>query len=160
MYYLLRSLYPLGYHVTWLEYFIRVYISSTTATQVISQHFLYRIRMLLWILLLVTLSLWWFYTKYQAGYWARRGIPHDNPYPIVGSLWPILSFRRSPGLLLKDLYYHPNARKAPVFGFHIFGKPAILLRDPEVIKRVIIKVSIFFFILLLCTKYAYRFLIH
>nr|QFR37026.1 cytochrome P450 6NQ1 [Forficula auricularia] len=95
--------------------------------------------MLLWILLLVTLSLWWFYTKYQSGYWVRRGIPHDQPYPIVGSFWPVITLRKPPGLLLKELYNHPNARKSPLFGFHIFGKPAILLRGPELIKQILIK---------------------
>ena len=99
--------------------------------------------MLLWILLLVTLSLWWFYTKYQSGYWERRGIPHDQPYPIIGSLGSAFTFQKSPGMVLKDLYNHPNAKKAPVFGFHIFGKPAILLRDPELIKRIMIKVRLF-----------------
>ncbi|KAH8271494.1 hypothetical protein KR018_000499, partial [Drosophila ironensis] len=72
-------------------------------------------------------------------YWKRRGVPEIKPRWIVGNLMGLLSMRSSPAEFIAQLYNHPDAENEPFVGIHVFHKPALLLRDPELIRRIMVK---------------------
>ncbi|XP_017069225.1 probable cytochrome P450 6g2 [Drosophila eugracilis] len=72
-------------------------------------------------------------------YWRRMGIREIKPKWIVGNLMGLLNMHKSPAEFISQLYNHPEAENEPFVGIHVFHKPAILLRDPEMVKHILIK---------------------
>ncbi|XP_049766257.1 cytochrome P450 6k1-like [Schistocerca cancellata] len=75
------------------------------------------------------------------GHWRRAGVPHHRPLPLVGSLGPLLLHATSPPHLLADLHLNPPAahRDCPLVGFYIFDRPALLVRDPDLVRQLLVK---------------------
>ncbi|KAJ9594234.1 hypothetical protein L9F63_014394, partial [Diploptera punctata] len=77
------------------------------------------------------------YYAYKFTYWKKKGVPNPEPLPLVGNfLMPLLT-KRSPGQILWDIYN--SASNAPCVGFYIFGRPAILIKDPNLVRNVLVK---------------------
>ncbi|XP_046617580.1 cytochrome P450 6k1-like [Neodiprion virginianus] len=70
-------------------------------------------------------------------YWEKQGVFELQPTAFIGNFKDCLLFRRSAGEFLKDLYDKGKGLK--YLGFYIFDKPALLIRDPVIIKNVLIK---------------------
>ncbi|XP_046385888.1 cytochrome P450 9e2-like isoform X2 [Ischnura elegans] len=68
--------------------------------------------------------------------WRQNGIPYVPVRPLVGSIADAALVRKSIGEVYADIY-RDNQRKRYV-GFYRFMQPAILLRDPLLIKKVIV----------------------
>ncbi|KAL7736338.1 hypothetical protein ACLKA6_014809 [Drosophila palustris] len=94
--------------------------------------------MMLLLCLVLLLAVYWLLRQHYA-YWRRRGVPELRPNLLIGNLAGMLSLRSSPADFLCQLYNHPDAQDKPFVGIHVFHKPALLLRDPELIKRIMIK---------------------
>ncbi|KAH8405878.1 hypothetical protein KR215_011041, partial [Drosophila sulfurigaster] len=94
---------------------------------------------MLLLLFVVLLALIYVLLRRHYSYWRRRGVPELRPCMLLGNLGGILSMRSSPADFICDLYNHPDAQDKPFVGIHVFHKPALLLRDPELIKRIMIK---------------------
>ena len=92
------------------------------------------------LIVILILILFVYYVIIPLFYWKFRGVPYIQAWPIFGSLLPMLTFKKTAGCLLESFYNHPRAEGKSFIGFHTFYKPAILIRDPELIKRVFIKV--------------------
>ncbi|XP_063822387.1 cytochrome P450 6k1-like [Ostrinia nubilalis] len=89
-------------------------------------------------LLTLTIILVYIYCSYKLNYWKRRGINQvDNSSIIFGDVKKAILFRTAPGFHLGDLYRGAPAG-APYIGFYIFHKACLLLKDPEIIKRILI----------------------
>ena len=89
-------------------------------------------------LMLTIVILFRFYAKYKLNYWKRRGVESLSSDLIFGNLKNAVLFKTAPGMHLGEL--HKAARQdAPFLGFYIFHKPCILLRDPKIIKQVLIR---------------------
>lgn len=71
---------------------------------------------------------------YIYSYWERHGFPYITPTVAVGNLWPIVSGKKSFGINLYDLH---KKSTAPFTGVYLFFRPALLIRDPALIKRVL-----------------------
>nr|Q964R0.1 RecName: Full=Cytochrome P450 6k1; AltName: Full=CYPVIK1 [Blattella germanica]AAK57914.1 cytochrome P450 CYP6K1 [Blattella germanica] len=69
-------------------------------------------------------------------YWKRKGVVNPKPLPVFGNFLPSVLQKRSPGQILWDIY---KAAEAPFVGFYIFARPAILIKDPNIIKHVLVK---------------------
>ncbi|XP_063988903.1 cytochrome P450 6k1-like [Diachasmimorpha longicaudata] len=70
-------------------------------------------------------------------YWRKRGVVFTQPTPIVGNIGEFLIGRKSVGNFTKDIYdYAPNE---PYVGFFAFDKPMLIIRDPELIRRILVK---------------------
>ncbi|KAK0078337.1 hypothetical protein PV326_009434, partial [Microctonus aethiopoides] len=79
------------------------------------------------------------YTHYKLTYWKRRGLEQlSNTNFIFGNFKDAILFRSPPGWHLGELYREAKLN-LPYVGFYIFHKPCILLRDPEIIKQILIK---------------------
>lgn len=73
----------------------------------------------------------------QYTYWKKRGLPHLKLVPLIGNNAPIFFRTKSPAEHSLNLYkQHPKAR---YYGFFDFRKPAIIIKDPELIRDVCIK---------------------
>lgn len=88
-------------------------------------------------LLLITAigSLYAFYWK-QFKFWAKLNVPHTDPSFIVGDTGEILR-TKSMGEVFKEIYNSSKGEK--YIGFWSLFRPMLLVRDPELIKRVFVK---------------------
>lgn len=70
-------------------------------------------------------------------YWKRRGVVCIPPTPVFGNFGEFLVGKTSVGSFSKKVYdYAPNE---PYVGFFGFDKPMLMIRDPELIKQILIK---------------------
>ncbi|XP_073960471.1 cytochrome P450 6k1-like [Choristoneura fumiferana] len=69
-------------------------------------------------------------------YWARRGIPHTPPHPIVGSF--SFLFKKNVGIWMRDLRLQHSS---PLVGIWVFWKPVLVVADPQIARRVLIQDS-------------------
>uniref|UniRef100_A0A6V7J298 Cytochrome P450 n=1 Tax=Bracon brevicornis TaxID=1563983 RepID=A0A6V7J298_9HYME len=79
------------------------------------------------------------YAKYKLNYWKRRGVEQLSASDFLfGDFKDAVLFRSAPGWHLGQL--HRAAKEdSPFIGFYIFHKPCLLLRDPEIIKQILIR---------------------
>lgn len=80
-----------------------------------------------------------FYVRYKLTYWKRRGVEQlNNTDFIFGNFKEAVLFRTAPGWHMGQLYRSAKP-ELPYVGFYIFHKPCLLLRDPEIIKQILIR---------------------
>lgn len=84
--------------------------------------------------LFATLYLW---MKWKHTYWQRRGIPTVPSHWFFGHFKDAILLRRPAGLVLSEL--HQQAADKDVLGIYILHKPFLLLRNPELIKQIMIR---------------------
>ncbi|XP_071875899.1 cytochrome P450 6k1-like [Bombus fervidus] len=70
-------------------------------------------------------------------YWSKRGVKELPPTPFVGNFMDCLLSRTSASEFVRDLYEH--GKDLPYLGFYIFDKPYLLIRDPELVRHVLVK---------------------
>ncbi|XP_016975026.1 probable cytochrome P450 6t3 [Drosophila rhopaloa] len=96
--------------------------------------------LLLWLVLLtiLTFKLW---LKRKYAYFRNRGIPYlpASSWSPMGNLSQLLFLRISFGDLFRKLYADARCGQAKVVGFFVFQTPALIVRDPEIIRQVLIK---------------------
>ncbi|XP_049792580.1 cytochrome P450 6k1-like [Schistocerca nitens] len=73
----------------------------------------------------------------QFDYWARRGVPYLKPEPFFGNIRDFVLMRKSYAEVFGRLYNDSDPH--PVVGFFFQARPALLVRDPEMVKLVLIK---------------------
>nr|AAD39748.1 ecdysone 20 hydroxylase [Locusta migratoria] len=79
----------------------------------------------------------WVLVGWRQSYWRKRGVACPPGWPLLGHVLNLLLLRRSPGQFFRDLYN--QAPGEPLVGFYIFGKPAVLVRSPELLRSVLVK---------------------
>ncbi|XP_026736660.1 cytochrome P450 6B5-like isoform X3 [Trichoplusia ni] len=85
------------------------------------------------VILLVSLYL---YGTRTFKYWEQRGVKHDKPKPFVGNNFYGLLFKKSMTQVANELYWkYPNE---PVVGFFRSSRPELVIRDPDIVKRILI----------------------
>ncbi|XP_033231387.1 cytochrome P450 6k1-like [Belonocnema kinseyi] len=89
------------------------------------------------ILLLTIIIAAYFYVTRNFQYWKKRGVFEIPPVPFFGNFAKYCTFQMSPAHLFKKFY--DQGENFPYVGIYIFDKPYLLLRDPEIIKRVLIQ---------------------
>nr|ULR85483.1 cytochrome P450 [Spodoptera frugiperda] len=85
------------------------------------------------VVLLVTL---YFYGTRNFKYWEVRGVKHDKPLPLFGNNLQGYLFRSSMTQVADELYWRYPDEK--VVGFYRSSRPELLIRDPEIAKRILI----------------------
>ena len=79
---------------------------------------------------------YYFYYK-KNNIFIKLGIPHEPPKFLVGSMGPCLFQKENIYQLMKKLYDRYSDVK--YFGMYEFQTPVIVIRDPEIIKKIAIK---------------------
>ncbi|KAF2900435.1 hypothetical protein ILUMI_05752 [Ignelater luminosus] len=70
-------------------------------------------------------------------YWEEKGVACVKPWPIVGSMGPLVFNKKSLAEIIQDIYnVFPEKR---CVGFHQWFKPVLMIRDPELIKQIMVK---------------------
>uniref|UniRef100_A0A1A9WV51 Cytochrome P450 n=1 Tax=Glossina brevipalpis TaxID=37001 RepID=A0A1A9WV51_9MUSC len=90
-------------------------------------------------LFLQLIVLLYVYLTYHYRYWLRHGVTHVKPNLIFGNLGPLLRTQCTSANMIQMIYNYPDACDQPLVGFYLFHRPALLLRDPELIKRILCK---------------------
>uniref|UniRef100_A0A1A9WV56 Cytochrome P450 n=1 Tax=Glossina brevipalpis TaxID=37001 RepID=A0A1A9WV56_9MUSC len=79
------------------------------------------------------------YHLFSSKYWQSKNLPFIQPTPLFGNLRDLLFLKISFGEQFLKLHKHPALSQAAVGGIYILNKPALLLRDPELIQLLLIK---------------------
>uniref|UniRef100_A0A182YSM6 Uncharacterized protein n=1 Tax=Anopheles stephensi TaxID=30069 RepID=A0A182YSM6_ANOST len=99
----------------------------------------------LWLVLLcAVLYLLWFVTTTGTRYWQCVRVPYIEGRPLVGNFFEAVLMRKSMFDLMDELYVHERVRDSALFGISKLITPTLVLRDPELIKQVLIKDAAFF----------------
>ncbi|GLV40929.1 Cytochrome P450 6a19 [Carabus blaptoides fortunei] len=85
--------------------------------------------------ILVGLTHWFLNGSY--GYWKNRGVPSPPTKPWVGNLGEAIIMRKTLGQIYVDMYN--NYKDYLYIGFYKIQKHALLIRDVEIIKTVLMK---------------------
>lgn len=75
----------------------------------------------------------------RKNYWRDKGVTYIDSPILLGSFFKTLILREPVTETFDRLYNHPSAKNEPFIGVNLFHKPAILIRDPEMIKKVMVK---------------------
>ncbi|KAH8321364.1 hypothetical protein KR074_003022, partial [Drosophila pseudoananassae] len=85
--------------------------------------------------LAVALAYSFYFNTYT--YWARKGVPHEKPLPLIGNLKGIgtkYHFRD-----INQRIYNKFKGKSPIAGMFAFLTPTAMIMDLDLIKQVLIK---------------------
>ncbi|KAG6453024.1 cytochrome P450 6B4 [Manduca sexta] len=87
--------------------------------------------------LVVLVILLFFYFKHVYSYWKRRRVIGPKPVPFFGNTKESALRRKHVAVLFKQIYNEfPNEK---VVGFYRMTSPALLIRDLDIIKQILIK---------------------
>lgn len=70
-------------------------------------------------------------------YWSKKGVMEITPTPFFGNFGDCLLLKKSASEFIRELY--EQSKGLPFMGFYIFDKPFFLVRDPELIKHILVK---------------------
>ncbi|KAL0125650.1 hypothetical protein PUN28_004617 [Cardiocondyla obscurior] len=82
-------------------------------------------------------AMFYLWMKWKHTYWKRRGVPSLPAHWFFGHFKDAVMFRKPAGVVLRDLYKQ-NANE-DIFGIYILHKPFLILKNPELIKQIMIK---------------------
>ncbi|XP_069687372.1 cytochrome P450 9e2-like [Periplaneta americana] len=91
-----------------------------------------------WAIAILALGgLLYLYLTWSHDYWKKRGVPYVKPLPFFGNLKDSLLMKKQLGEVYEDMYWKLDGYKYG--GVFKFGQPVVLIRDPELIKTVLVK---------------------
>ncbi|KAF5287154.1 hypothetical protein FQA39_LY16032 [Lamprigera yunnana] len=69
-------------------------------------------------------------------YWKDRNVIYEKPLPLFGNWWQVILGKLTNDDVLRNIYNkYPNERYVGIFNF----APTLLIRDPELLKTIMIK---------------------
>lgn len=90
-----------------------------------------------WLLLLVSaVTLLYVYVRRTFSFWERKGFPSAAVNIPFGALDSVRRQKRSFGMAIYDVYC---ATKEPFVGIYLFLRPALLVRDAQLVNNMLIK---------------------
>ncbi|KAK0073844.1 hypothetical protein PV325_009112, partial [Microctonus aethiopoides] len=89
------------------------------------------------ILFTLLIVLVYFYVTRKFGYWKNRGVIEIKPTAFIGNLGDVLTAKRSAAQWVQDIYNYEAG--SPYVGFYLFDQPCLLIRDPELVKNVLVR---------------------
>ena len=90
----------------------------------------------IFILFCVIFGFYW-YSMRNFNYWQNRGVKTASPIAIFGNFATIIFAKKLTVKLLQEIY--EMGRSEPYIGFYALDMPYLMIRDPELIKSVLIK---------------------
>lgn len=72
-------------------------------------------------------------------YFKNLGIPYVPSIPLLGSFGDAMFGKTGIYEQIVTLYNQPEVKDKPFFGIFVFHKPALMISDPELIKRITVK---------------------
>ncbi|XP_044262902.1 probable cytochrome P450 28a5 isoform X2 [Tribolium madens] len=90
---------------------------------------------LLLLILTIITGIYFLNLNYQ--YWKKRGVPGPKPKFFVGNMLENFLVKKSPAEVFADIYR--QYENAPLVGIFRGFSPALLIRDPELIRDITVK---------------------
>lgn len=79
----------------------------------------------------------YFIFSHKYSYWRRYGLPSPKPLPLLGNYADFILMRKNLGETFTDICKQlPNE---PIIGTYYGTEPAVMIKDPELLKLVITK---------------------
>ncbi|XP_046979608.1 cytochrome P450 6j1-like [Schistocerca americana] len=90
-----------------------------------------------WVLdgLLVLLPLLYWYTTRHYSLWRKLGVPYLKPTLVVGNMGGVVTGRQHMGEPIYECYL--RAGDEPFMGMFAFDQPLLMVKDPELVGRVL-----------------------
>lgn len=85
-------------------------------------------------LLIFAISAIYLYFKYTFTHWDRKGFPYVKPSFPFGNLSSVATGKTSFGVNIYELY---KASTKPIVGVYLFFQPGLLVRDAEIVKKIL-----------------------
>jgi cytochrome P450 family 6 len=79
----------------------------------------------------------YFYFTRNFKFWHKLGIPYVKPTPFVGNLKECVLMKATIGVQLRNISNEHSDK--PYVGIFSFDKPSLLIRDPELVKNILVK---------------------
>lgn len=79
----------------------------------------------------------YYYITRNYNFWKSRGVPGPKPTPPFGNMREIMFATRSTNEYLTEIYH--EYKDEPMVGLFMRTTPILVLKDPELIKDVLIK---------------------
>ncbi|XP_026837117.1 probable cytochrome P450 6t1 isoform X2 [Drosophila erecta] len=89
-----------------------------------------------WLFALITVWLW---QRRHFCLWRRLGVPYVPAAPFVGNVWNLLCGACCFGDQFRELYESKEAAGRAFVGIHVLHNQALLIRDPALIKRILVE---------------------
>ncbi|RZC42010.1 p450 domain containing protein [Asbolus verrucosus] len=83
----------------------------------------------------ILLLLYYLLTK-DYNYWQYRGIPFDKPFLIFGNFYKVITGKEHISERIRAIY---NQHKTPYVGIFIFNQPLLMVKCPELLKKILVK---------------------
>ncbi|EFA12854.2 cytochrome P450 6j1 [Tribolium castaneum] len=90
---------------------------------------------MMFVIFFAVLFLIYYYLTRNFKHWEKKNVPFIKPLPFFGSIYDGVLMRHSIGEVFYDLYYKSTK---PFVGFFILDKPCLLIRDPKLIKKILV----------------------
>lgn len=90
---------------------------------------------LYFVIALLTVSYLWLRNRYS--YWERLGVPGPKPVYLFGNLLKQLTFQEH--MSVAYTRWHNTYNNVPYVGFYKLLQPAVMIRDPELQREVLVK---------------------
>ncbi|XP_011550954.3 cytochrome P450 6B2 [Plutella xylostella] len=89
------------------------------------------------VILLVAIGLiaFYFYSTRNHSYWSKRNVKHEKPIPIFGNHFRNIFGYKSITDISEELYNKYKDEK--VVGYYRGNTPELIVRDPELVKRIL-----------------------
>lgn len=92
--------------------------------------------MILAIIVIVLVLVIYLYGTRTFKYWEKKGVKHDKPVPLFGNNTRQFLMKKSITQLAVEMYWkYPKER---FVGFYRASVPELVIRDPELIKRILV----------------------
>lgn len=73
----------------------------------------------------------------RSNIWEEKKVPCLKRKLIFGNIYPTFTLKMSVGQMFESMYQ--IAGDTPYLGFYIFNKPALFIKDPAIIKHILVK---------------------
>lgn len=86
-------------------------------------------------LLFIVIILAYRYSKSKLNYWRKRGVAGPEPLPIIGNTKNLILRKAQTGTWLRDAY---DLFDDKYVGVYIFHEPLLVVKDPELLKAILV----------------------
>ncbi|XP_025830569.1 cytochrome P450 6j1-like isoform X2 [Agrilus planipennis] len=88
------------------------------------------------LLLCITFYVIYKYLTRNFDYWEQKNVPYIRPKPFFGNICEVFFFRKQFAVQIAELYHQIQDRMVGIF---ILNQPFLIVKDPEIIKHVLVK---------------------
>ena len=85
---------------------------------------------------LVALAALYLYGTRTFNYWEKKGVKHDKPVVLVGNNLQVYLMKKSMTQKAAEMYW--KYPKEKIVGFYRSTHPELVIRDPEIVKRILL----------------------